>query len=105
MAPEAAPAPTLEVEENPSSSDQGGFVSSLRRVGDDWVLLVANERVSGRAFRLTGMPRALEGRSLYRLGSDEEVPMKDGRLRDGIRGFDVHVYATSRRFEAPESAP
>lgn len=41
----------------------------------------------------------LEGKTLYRLGSNEEHKVKNGQFRDGIRGMDVHVYATSRRFE------
>ncbi len=102
VAPEVKPAPKLVVEDNPSSADQGGYVATLRQVGDDWVLIVANERIMGRAFRLTGLPVALEGRTLYRLGADEELTVQGGALRDGLRGFDVHVYATSRRFEAPE---
>ena len=52
-------------------------------------------------FTIDRLPSRLNGRTLYRLGSTEELRVTGGRLEDGIRGTDVHVYATSRRFEAP----
>ena len=65
-----------------------------------WALIAVNELDTGVAFRVSGLPPALEGRQLYRLYSDETVTVKDGGFRDGIRGYDVHIYATSKALQA-----
>jgi hypothetical protein len=52
------------------------------------------------AFDVQGLPKALEGKKLYRLYTNEEHTVKNGGFHDGIRGHDAHVYSTSRRFEA-----
>lgn len=93
-APVIRPAATFGSHESP------GFVASLRRVGDDAVLLVANESPHGRRFAVERLPSWLNGRKLHRLGTGEEHEVRGGRFEDGIRATDVHVYATSRRFEA-----
>ncbi len=51
------------------------------------------------AFAAERLPNRLEGRTLHRLQSDEEHRVTEGRLMDGIKATEVHVYATSRRFE------
>jgi hypothetical protein len=102
IAPEVS-RPRVVVEETFGSIDRGGVVASLRRVDSDWVLLVANENEDGAAFRVRGLPAAMRGVTLFRLGSVEQATVDGNGLRDGIRGFDVHVYATSRRFEAGEA--
>ncbi len=66
----------------------------------EWALIAVNEIYTGIAFRVSGLPAALEGRQLYRLYSDETVTVKDGGFRDGIKGYDVHVYATSKALQA-----
>jgi len=78
--------------------------ASLRRVGDDEVILVANESGHGLRFTVDQLPARLRGRTLYRLPGGEEHRLEDGRFTDGLRGWDVHVYATSRRFEPPDGA-
>lgn len=99
VAPSVAPAPETVSEENYGSTDGGGIVVMLKRAGNDHVLIVVNETPHGLAFNVSNLPAALKGKTLHRLWSDESVVVKDGSFRDGIRGFDVHVYATSRRFE------
>ncbi len=92
--------PLACAEETYGSIDGQGPKLMLRRTGDDWVLLAVNEWALGVSFFVTGLPEELEGKTLYRLYSDESHIVSDATIRDGIRGFGVHVYATSRRFEA-----
>lgn len=91
--------PTIRMPETFGSHDRPGIIASLREVGDDFVLLVANESAHGLAFAVERLPNRLEGRTLHRLQSDEEHRVTEGRLMDGIKATEVHVYATSRRFE------
>ena len=91
--------PTVCHAETFGSIDDGGILCTLRRVGDDFVLLVENETDNGLRFTLERLPAKLNGRTLHRLYSPEEHIISGRRLTDGIRPFDVHVYATSRRFE------
>jgi hypothetical protein len=72
----------------------------LSQVGGDWVLIAVNEWRFGVAFDVCELPKGLEGKTLYRLYSDEEHVVKDSKFHDGIIANGVHVYATSRRFEA-----
>jgi len=91
--------PLARAEESYGSIDGQGPRLMLRRTGDDWVLLAVNEWAQGVSFSITGLPEELEGKTLYRLYSEESHLVRSATIRDGIRGFGVHVYATSRRFE------
>lgn len=71
----------------------------LRTTQQDWILIAVNEHSQGVSFIIRDLPETLEGKTLYRLYSEETHLVTDGRVHDGIRGFGVHVYATSRRFE------
>jgi hypothetical protein len=93
--------PKVRQAETYGSIDGQGILCSLRKVDDDFVLLVVNETGDGLGFSLEGLPAKLNGRTLYRLYSTEEHTVADRRLTDGIRPREVHVYATSRRFEDP----
>ena len=68
-----------------------GPVLMLGRTEDDWALIVVNERGQGVSFTITELPKALEGRTLYRLYSDESHKVKGGKFRDGIRGFGANA--------------
>ena len=81
------------------SHDRPALVTSLRWVGEEAVLIVANESGNGLRFAVERLPSKLNGRTLYRLGSSEEHRIAGTRLEDGIKGTEVHVYATSRSFE------
>lgn len=99
-------APSLKspaVRQSPTygSIDGTGILCSLRRVDDDYVLLVVNETGDGLAFSVENLPAQLNGRSFHRLYSAEEQVIERRSLSDGIRPRDAHVYATSRRFEHP----
>ncbi|HCO96321.1 MAG TPA: hypothetical protein DIU00_20680 [Phycisphaerales bacterium] len=91
--------PLAVADETYGSVDEKGPVLMLRKTGQDWVLIAVNEHSQGISFKISKLPEELEGRNLYRLYSDEVHLIENGRLHDGIRGFGVHVYATSRRFE------
>jgi len=88
-----------KAEETWGSHDGQGPALRLSRVGDDYVLIASNATRHGLVFRVEGIPRDLEGRNFYRLGTDESHVVTDGMIRDGIQSFESHVYATSRRFE------
>ncbi len=92
-------APRLRLAETFGSHDRFPLIATLRQVGDDLVLIVANESSHGVRFSFEGLPNRVRSRTLYRLHSTEERPLAGSRLGDGIAPYDVHVYATSRRFE------
>ena len=93
--------PVAVAHESSASADpEQGPRLILRRSGEDWVLIAVLEQSQGCAFTVRGLPRAMEGRALLRLYTDETHTVRDGRFQDGMRGYGVHVYATSRRFEA-----
>lgn len=100
VAPPLKP-PTVRQAATYGSVDGTGILCSLRRVQNDFVLIVVNETADGLGFSLENLPTKLNGRTLYRLYSPEEHKVSDRRMTDGIRPKEVHVYATSRRFEAP----
>lgn len=89
-------APKIVIEETGASHDGKGAVSMLKKSGDDYLLVVANEIPSQAPFNLTGLPRKLEGKTLYRLGTSESVQVQKGGFSDGIRPYDVHVYTTDK---------
>jgi hypothetical protein len=95
--------PKLHQADTYGSIDGRGIICTARRVGDDFVLLVVNETENGLAFSLQQLPAKLNGHTLYRLYSPEEHLIEGRRLTDGIKASDVHVYATSRRFEDPQA--
>ena len=82
------------------SHDEAGLRLMLRKVGDDYVLIAVNERDAGLAFQVRRLPADLEDKTLFRLGSDEAIIVRQAGFRDGIEPYGVYVYATSRRFEA-----
>lgn len=92
--------PSSVGDETYASVDNLGPKLMLRRAGNDWVLIAVNRTYPGLGFNVGGLPADLEGKTLHRLYADESVTVENGGFRDGMRGYDVHVYATSRRFEA-----
>jgi hypothetical protein len=96
VAPEVRPSPTVRVEENYASQDGGGVRLMLRKAADGYLLVVVNENPNGVAFTVNGLPPALEGRTLERFGHDGARIVKGRSLRDGIRGFDVHLYRVAQ---------
>jgi len=99
VAPPWPDPPRCIADEIPDSHDGPGPALLLRKVEDDFVILAVNETRYGLSFHVSKLPRALEGRVLHRLGTDETHTVSEGSFSDGIAAFDVHVYSTSRRFE------
>jgi len=91
---------TSTADETYGSIDGQGPQLMLRKTNEDWVLIAVNEHSQGISFAINGLPGELNGKVLYRLYSGETHTPRDGTIRDGIGGFGVHIYATSRRFEA-----
>lgn len=91
--------PVAVADETYGSIDGQGPHLLLRKTDKDWVLIAVNENNQGVAFTVSRLPKEIEGKTLYRLYSEESHIVKKGIIRDGIRGFGVHVYATSRCFE------
>ncbi len=92
--------PVSTADETYGSIDGQGPHLMVRKAGKDWVLIAVNEYGQGISFTISKLPTELEGKTLYRLYSDETCKVENRAFHDGIRGFGVHVYATSRRFEA-----
>jgi hypothetical protein len=103
VASKPAHEPVAQAVLNASSFDGGQPRLILRKAGEDWVLFAINEARTGVEFTATGLPADLEGKKLYRLYTADEHTVKDGAFHDGIQALDVHVYATSRGFEAKAS--
>jgi hypothetical protein len=99
VAPAFNPAPEVASDETYGSVDGGGVRLMLKQSGEDYVLIAVNETPHGLSFEVRSLPAQLDGKTLHRLWTDESLSVKGGAFRDGIRGMDVHVYATSRRFE------
>jgi len=92
--------PISTADQTYGSIDGQGPHLMLRKAGQDWLIIAVNEYGQGVSFTVGKLPAELEGRTLYRLYSDEMRKVENRAFHDGIRGFGVHVYATSRRFEA-----
>lgn len=99
VAPRPAQEPAVAAEPTNASFDGGQPVAILRQANDECVLFVVNRQQAGLAFTVSGLPETLNGKELHRLYSDESVTPENGAFRDGILGFGVHVYATTRAFE------
>ncbi|HOD48967.1 MAG TPA: hypothetical protein PKJ78_02950, partial [Candidatus Hydrogenedentes bacterium] len=96
--PPASP-PISVSDDTYASIGSEGPVLMLRKTGDDWVLIAVNESYVGIGFNVSQLPPELNGKTLHRLYTDEAVAVQDNGFRDGIKGYNIHVYATSRQFE------
>lgn len=91
--------PIAIADETFGSIDGQGPRLMLRKTGKDWILISVNEHAQGVAFTVKNLPDEIEGKTLYRLYSDERHIVENNAIHDGIHGFGIHVYSTSRRFE------
>ncbi|MFC1603650.1 hypothetical protein ACFL5F_01360 [Planctomycetota bacterium] len=91
--------PISAADETYGSIDGQGPRLMLRKAGQDWLIIAVNEHSQGISFTVSKLPGELEGKTLYRLYSDETRQVENRAFHDGIRGFGVLVYATNRRFE------
>ena len=99
VAPPVRPAPRVLINEVLGSVDGKGVLATLRKSGKDYVLIVVNDNTCGIPFTIKKLPSELNGKTLFRLGTDESFEVKGRSFSSGIRQFDAQVYSTSRRFE------
>ncbi len=91
-APTVTPAARVRVEEHYASNDGTGVRAMLKKVGDEYLLIVVNENGCGVTFTVSGLPAALDGRSLERIGGGDGPTVGGRAFTDGIRGYDVSLY-------------
>jgi hypothetical protein len=79
-----------------------GVRASLRRHGNQWLLILVNEDAHRHlGVDVTGLD-ALEGRRLVELYGDDEVTVEHGGMTARLQGFEVKVYTTDRGLETPQ---
>ena len=86
----------MRVEEHYASNDGTGVRAVLKRVGDEYLLIVVNENPYGVTFTVSGLPAALDGRVMNRTGEGVHPTVGGRALTDGIRAYDVHLYTPDR---------
>ena len=104
-APAESNQPTIRAHEGYGSIDADDPLCLLKRVDNEYVLIVVNEALVSTAITVADLPPALNGRTLYRLYSDESLTVENGSFQDGISALTAYVYATSRQFEADPVEP
>ncbi len=78
---------------------QRGVRASVRRRGDDWLVILVNEdNYRHLAVEVTGL-EALSGRDLVLLYGDEKERIQRGELLTRMQAYETKVFATSRNFE------
>jgi hypothetical protein len=92
--------PIAAADETFGSVDGQGPRLMLRKTQDQWMLIAVNEYSQSVSFTISNLADEMEGKTLYRLYSNEAHTVRGGTIHDGIRGFGVHIYATSRNLEA-----
>jgi hypothetical protein len=77
-----------------------GVQVTVRRVGDDWLVILVNEDdVKHMGVEVTGL-EALEGQSLDLLYGDEQAVVNDDGFVVRLQPFEVKVFASSRQWES-----
>ena len=92
--------PSVTTGNTHSSVDGPELQLMLRKVDNDWVLIITNTAIHGMPFTISNLPKSINGKRFYHLYSDEYYDIKNSMFSSGIAGFGVHIYATSRKFEA-----
>ena len=98
----AAQQPASVARDGYGSVDDAGPLLLLKQADNTYLLIAVNEAMTAVAFSVEGLPEELEGRSLYRLGSDETVTVQNGAFKDGISGQSVLLYATENLSFKPQ---
>lgn len=98
------PGVTLDVIELAYEQASPHVGATVRRSGDDWMILLVNEDDEPRMAVSLGGLDALKGRVLHRLYDDETLTMTHGRLDVRLMPREVRVYATDRAFETSNLA-
>jgi len=97
----APPEPGVSVRliELPDETNGLGVSATVRRTGDDWLIVLVNED-NRRHFgvEVSGLS-ALDGREMHLLYSDRQAIVSDGELLVRMQPLEVHVYTTNPDFE------
>jgi len=76
-----------------------GACHSVRRSGDDWLIILVNDdKVRHMGVEVTGL-NAIEGRELVLLYGIETATIRHGELITRMQPFEVKVFATGRKWE------
>ncbi|MBM3494478.1 MAG: hypothetical protein FJX72_09200 [Armatimonadetes bacterium] len=91
-APSVMPEWRVRVEEHYASNDGTGVRVMLKKVESEYLLIVVNEKPYGVTFTVSGLPAALDGRGMNRVGGGPS-PTAGGRaFTDGIKAYEVRLY-------------
>lgn len=89
----------VEFESDPSAR---GVRISVRRAGQDWIIIMVNEdKRSYLGVEITGL-NELDGRTLELLYGDEKVTVERGEFITRIKPLEAKVFATARKWEAEQ---
>jgi hypothetical protein len=81
-----------------------GVSHSVRRIDDDWLIILVNEDdVWHMGVELTGLEQ-LEGKQLFELYSSQKNEILDGALATRLAPYGVKVFATSNKWETQKKA-
>lgn len=98
----APPEPDILVRliEIPEETKGPGVSATVRRAGDEWLIILVNED-NRRHFgvEVSGLT-ALDGRELHLLYGDRRAIVKDGDLLARMQPFEVQVYTSSAVYES-----
>ena len=101
VAPAYAGARVSVVELDRETAERG-VVMSVRRVGDEWLVILVNEDDRPHlGVEVVGLD-ALDGRALELLYGDENARVEAGEFVTRLRPLEVKVFSTSRRWEAKD---
>jgi hypothetical protein len=92
----------LDLVELESDSSARGVEISIRRAGQEWVVILVNE--DDRSYlgvEVTGLDE-LNGRALELLYGSEQTTVERGEFITRIKPLEVKVFATSRRWETDQ---
>ncbi len=92
--------PNINLAEIPDEEkDIRGVSSSVRRIADDWLIILVNEDdVWHMGVELNGLDQ-LEGKTLFELYGSQENEILDGALTTRIAPYGVKVFSTSKKWE------
>lgn len=96
-----APGTSLNVVEDPDPDKTSRVVYFARTRGDDWLIALVNEDDDRHMGVVVEGLDALNGKTLYRLYTDDDTVVSNGELIARMQPKDVQVYATSRDWETP----
>jgi hypothetical protein len=91
----------LELIEFPDEGGGKSVAMTVRRTGDDWLIILVNEDDEPHTGAVVSGLEPLEGRTLHLLYGDEEITVAHGELITRLMGQQVKVFCTNTGFETP----